>query len=493
MDDIIPIGDEITTFSDYLNNNCRGILSARFGDRKSFFLNEVKKQLAEKYIFLTIYPINYQVAENKDIFEYIKRDILLQILMTSEIDFSDQKYGFSLRLWGFLNQHGKDLVSDIVSLIASSLANIPQDAIKVFRNNIAKFKDFSEKADHSQSDNIESYLDEFACQKGGIYEFDPISRIIYQLITDIKENSGKHVILVIEDMDRIDPAHIFRILNVFSAHWDMQDYSEQKLAHGNPLNKYNFDKVLLVCHFQNIKNIFHHLYGERTDFTGYIHKFSPSTPYEYSLKDVIEEWIFKKLPFNKEVFPDVCTQLTSLIISQYGNSENILTNIRHITDFLNQSNYNIKKNDIEFQDKNYTISPINEITRLLCILKNFNISINDFLDSFTLTSPEKDVAHHQQISRLINQCWLVYPYINTLKNKFFNFDNASEHKIVCRHENYYYEIACKTRVIKQNTFLPKYEIQFMQIDMVNSRIFAPLFCSKESYSKILSFFNDYIY
>lgn len=166
MSDIIPIDSEITTFSDYLNNNCRGILSARFGDGKSFFLNEVKKQLSDKSLFLTIYPVNYQVAENK------------------------------------------------VSLIASSLANIPQDAIKVFRDNIAKFKDFSKKANSSQSDSIESYLDEFASQKGGIYEFDPISRIIYQLITDIKENSGKQVILVIEDMDRIDPAHIFRILNV---------------------------------------------------------------------------------------------------------------------------------------------------------------------------------------------------------------------------------------------------------------------------------------
>ena len=186
MNDIIPIDSEVTTFSEYLNNNCRGILSARFGDGKSFFLNEVKKQLSNKYLFLTIYPVNYQVAENKDIFEYIKRDILLQILMTSEIDFSDEKYGFSLRLWGFLNQNGKDLVSDIVSLIASSLANIPQDAIKVFRNNIAKFKDFSERANHSQSDSIESYLDEFASQKGGIYEFDPISRIIYQLITILR-------------------------------------------------------------------------------------------------------------------------------------------------------------------------------------------------------------------------------------------------------------------------------------------------------------------
>lgn len=270
MSDIIPIDSEITTFSDYLDRNCRCILSARFGDGKSFFLKEFKKKLADKYIFLTIYPVNYQVAENKDIFEYIKRDILLQILMTSAIDLSDEKYDFSLRLWEFLNQNGKDLVSDIVALVATSLINIPQTGLTILRDNLAKFKEFSRRTNISESNNIESYLDEFTRQKGGIYEFDPISQIIYQLITDIKAQSGRQVVLVIEDMDRIDPAHIFRILNVFSAHWDIRDYSEQKLADGNPLNKYNFDKILLVCHFQNIKNIFHHLYGKKTDFIGYI-------------------------------------------------------------------------------------------------------------------------------------------------------------------------------------------------------------------------------
>lgn len=114
MNDIIPIDSEVTTFSEYLNNNCRGILSARFGDEKSFFLNEVKKQLSDKYLFLTIYPINYQVAENKDIFEYIKRDILLQILMTSEIDFSDEKYGFSLKVPGIKNRGIKKCKAKII-------------------------------------------------------------------------------------------------------------------------------------------------------------------------------------------------------------------------------------------------------------------------------------------------------------------------------------------------------------------------------------------
>lgn len=101
MSDIISVDSHISEFSDYLDNNCRCVLSARFGDGKSFFLNEVRQKLSDRYIFLTIYPVNYQVAENKDIFEYIKRDILLQILMSSEIVFSDDKYSFPLRLWAF--------------------------------------------------------------------------------------------------------------------------------------------------------------------------------------------------------------------------------------------------------------------------------------------------------------------------------------------------------------------------------------------------------
>ena len=140
MSDIIPIDSEITTFSDYLDCNCRCILSARFGDGKSFFLNEFKKKTSDKYIYLTIYPVNYQVAENKDIFEYIKRDILLQILMTSAINLSDEKYGFALRLWGFLNPKREDIVLDIVELVATSLANIPQTSMTILRDNIVKFK-----------------------------------------------------------------------------------------------------------------------------------------------------------------------------------------------------------------------------------------------------------------------------------------------------------------------------------------------------------------
>lgn len=499
-DSEIPMDSEIETFSDYLNNNCRGILSARFGDGKSFFLNKVKQKLSNKYVFLTIYPINYQVAENKDIFEYIKRDILLQILMTSEINLSDEKYGFALRLWGFLNQNGKGIVSDIVSLMATTLANIPQNAIKVFQDNIVKFKDFSKKINKSQSDSIESYLDEFVNQNGGIYEFDPISQIIYQLITDIKAHDKKQVVLIIEDMDRIDPAHIFRILNIFSAHWDIKDYSPHKLENGNPQNKYNLDKILMVCHFQNIKNIFHHLYGEKTDFTGYIHKFSPETPYEYSLRDVIENWIFERIPLDKEAFPDICRQLTNLVIQKYDDNDNIITNIRHITQTLTQS-FRIKNEYIEFGDTRYVISSTNNVTKLLCFLKDFGISIDEFLDSLTLESFENNKMHHYQIHLLISECWLKFPYItinNNDINKHIQFSYLSDNQIDYIQDNYAIPIPIHGKFIedKKKWIRPRLLIENMNFTESSRHCtigFSKKLNSKTNYKAILSYFQQFIY
>lgn len=487
MPEIIPINSEITTFYDYLDRNCRCILSARFGDGKSFFLNEFKKRSSDKYIFLTIYPVNYQVAENKDIFEYIKRDILLQILMTSAIDLSDEKYGSALRLWGFLNQKGEDIVLDIVGLVATSLANIPQEGMTVLRDNIAKFRDFSKGIDKSESDTIESYLDAFSQQKGGIYEFDPISQIIYQLITDIKTQSGKQVVLVIEDMDRIDPAHIFRILNVFSAHWDIRDYSEQKLTDGDPLNKYNFDKILLVCHFQNIKNIFHHFYGEKTDFTGYIHKFSSVTPFEYSLKDVIAEWLVNQIPFKKGAFSEIRKRLATIIMSKYEDKNDIITNIRHITSSLIEPKYNIKKEPISLYKyltryglMQYFISTFNQVTCLLWILENFKISIEEFL-----TMSDEDDAFHKQLSVFIGQCWLVYPQLETAKDCEFSFSDFNGYSIKCEWENSEMRLSCETKPIENNY----YEIR----DMDSSLPYYKKLFTIEACRDILYFFKTYIY
>lgn len=87
--ELIPIDKELADFKKHLERNERTIFSAKFGDGKTYFLNEFKKKYSdekEKYYFITLYPVNYSVAENQDIFEYIKRDILYQLAKDEKLN-----------------------------------------------------------------------------------------------------------------------------------------------------------------------------------------------------------------------------------------------------------------------------------------------------------------------------------------------------------------------------------------------------------------------
>jgi hypothetical protein len=364
---IIPIDEQINSFADYIANNDRAILSARFGDVKTFFLDEFKNRYSSEYIFLTLYPVLYQVADNKDIFEYIKRDILIQLLMSGEVALEDNKYSYIESIDGFIKDNFDEFICDAITVAAPLLTRVPKEMVDVLQKNISKFKVYHNTINKSKSDTIEDYIKSFTNERGGIYEFDPISRLICDLLSDLKEQTKKKVVLVVEDLDRIDPAHIFRIMNILSAHWDMNDYSETKMSMGNVSNKYNFDKVLLVCHYQNIKNIFHHFYGKYTDFTGYIHKYSPILPFEYSLKTLVREWIINNLPSDFQAYERINQIIADLIVSHYWLSGEILTNLRHITSFFVKNVYRINTQIITFKTKNYQLEPNNRVTKLLCI------------------------------------------------------------------------------------------------------------------------------
>lgn len=92
--DTIDISQNIQDFKHVFENQCRIIFSAKFGDGKSYFLNEFMKSYDEKdndYYFITLHPVTYVVEENRDVFEYIKRDILFQRIKDNRIyDFKEE-------------------------------------------------------------------------------------------------------------------------------------------------------------------------------------------------------------------------------------------------------------------------------------------------------------------------------------------------------------------------------------------------------------------
>ena len=286
----IPVDDVIKEFLGHLDANPRTILSSRFGDGKSFFLQKFKdnEEVRARYEIITLYPVNYQVVDNKDVFDLIKMDLLFQLFCHGMIS-NDVVVNKDVALSFFIQKNGISLAEEIMqyfSLVALESEEcktvlLAIKGLKLFENIKKQFGEFEKK--YTKDGKITKFIDNI--NDHFLYENDIVTEIIRNSINDFRNKQSKKVALVIEDMDRIDPAHLFRILNILSAHIDY-GYRLSDAPRGLVVNKYNVDNVILVIDFANLEKIFHHFYGKDTAFDGYIGKFLSSTYFCFSLEAI---------------------------------------------------------------------------------------------------------------------------------------------------------------------------------------------------------------
>lgn len=112
------------------------------------------------------------------------------------------------------------------------------------------------KQETDQSAFLDNYLAKF--EKDSVYENDIITKIIRDNISTYQKNHNKKIVLVIEDMDRLDPAHLFRIMNVFSAHMDYGYRCMRTVGDTLFDNKFGVNNVVFVMHEKNTEALFHH-------------------------------------------------------------------------------------------------------------------------------------------------------------------------------------------------------------------------------------------
>lgn len=276
--DKIDISGNLNNFAQYLEKTDRIILSAKFGDGKTYLLNKLRNDavMKDEYEFFTIYPVNYSVAKNEDVFEYIKRDIIVQFYEKKLLEKIDLNALFGSEF----------TFDDLTSVLSFLLSCVPTGE---FYNNV--FKKFLEKKEEyeEKKHTVDKYLSRFANAAGCIYEEDGYTKLIRRAIKWISQdhslNGGewkaKKPVLIIEDLDRLDPKHLFRILNVVSAHID--DSNRPDIVG----NKFGFNNIVLVMDYDVTKHIFHHFYGEQACYEGYMSKFLSREPFRYSIKSIM--------------------------------------------------------------------------------------------------------------------------------------------------------------------------------------------------------------
>lgn len=238
-------------------------------------------------------PLIYSLLSNEDVFKLIKYDILAQLIQDNDFKI-EQEFDFSKA------EYLKHFLSENRFLILRNLLK----AIPKIRNVISAadeleelFSKYQEGLEQINSNAELEMLKEFQqeSENNFLLEYDEASGYIASKLTEIagRKSNGETTIkkvLVIDDLDRLDPEHIFRLFNVFSAHFDQVQYYENE--DGND-NKFGFDKIIFVCDIENIRKIFIHKYGGEVDFSGYIDKFYSTRIYNF----------FQDIRFNEDLYP----------------------------------------------------------------------------------------------------------------------------------------------------------------------------------------------
>jgi len=334
----IKIEKPTSDFSEHLLLNNRILFSGKFGIGKTFFLKEYFKieEVKEKYNVFHLFPINYQIAANEDIFELIKYDILCHLLNFDWVKVKNEQFSNLLVAQSYFLNNGISIASKIMKCIpVVSGVGKAIETLTGFHKDFVKYKN---QINENDTTLLTDFFNHFAQKQGSVHEFDAISEFISVNLANcnngIEEEKHRKNVLIIDDLDRIDPEHIFRLLNIFSAHFDID---------GNT-NKFGFDKIMFVCDVNNIRNIFAAKYGQYTDFGGYIDKFYSSEVFHFNNKVAISEFIREamnrsyskcrnnQINFFESEIEDIRDLLFLFLEGDVINLRQILANVENLKD-----------------------------------------------------------------------------------------------------------------------------------------------------------------
>lgn len=405
----VDLKDKIMDFSQYLATTDRIILSAKFGDGKTFFLNQLRnnEELAEEYKFFTIYPVNYSVAKNEDVFEYIKRDIILQLNKEDLLD----KIDIDAVLDSLLNF---DDVRAVVSFLLSFVAG-GTFYDKIFNKFGEKKKEYEEK-----KHTADKYLSSFTQKQGSIYEEDGYTLLIRNAINWMKQDhamngldwKGKKAVLIIEDLDRLDPKHLFRILNVLSAHID------DITAPDTVTNKFGFSNIVLVMDYETTKYIFHHFYGNDACYEGYMSKFLSREPFRYSIRPYIA------VPLELDLSRKFGIRHAFISFSKIWIRLNDLSirDLKRLTQFDSQDR--IRKSF--FKCENIKFSTTLPLFHLIVYMVECGMSVNEIVEDF---KPDFRPQSKAEMRILFSEYMkLAYPFYAIMnKSEFEYFSYGADH------------------------------------------------------------------
>lgn len=317
FDKTVDIKNPFESFGSHIDlmDNAKILFSAPYGQGKSIFLNYFFEEHSSLYEVFKVFPVNYAISHNEDVFKYIKTEILFQLL-SKNVEFDKESFSYFQTAPEFFKNDPIKILSPLIKLIPKFGKSAYDIFVQLYKL-ANEYFDYHDKAQVNEKEKAEKFIKELYEKEGSIFEDNFYTQLIRQQLEKLKLASAKRNVLIIEDLDRMDPDHIFRILNVFAAHFDTQEFAS------GYSNKFGFDKIIIVGDYNNIRQVFAYRYGPEVHFEGYINKYYSREPFFYDNKEAIAQLIRNlKIGFPPNQI-HVGVNLFSCVLSDLVATENL--------------------------------------------------------------------------------------------------------------------------------------------------------------------------
>lgn len=321
LDISMPTGGFDTELNDL--RNIKILFSAPFGQGKSFFLSKYFDERADKYNVFKLFPVNYSVATNQDIFRYIKSDILFQLLGRHDTQFEKITSGFTDSFYSFFKKNTQKVLSPFLLMIPKIGKNLHTIYSELNSLNEAFCK---HQINEDELKKTHEFVQKLIEEEGSIYEDNFYSQLIRNLLLQLKQiDPKKENVLLIDDLDRMDPDHIFRILNVLSAHYDIFHNNAEEES-----NKFGFDRIILVGDYENLRHIYEYRYGHKVDFAGYINKYFSTGIFRFNNNEIFDGFIqnLDNFKLGDEELKNPCYSIIQQMLKVFKDSNDL--NLREL-------------------------------------------------------------------------------------------------------------------------------------------------------------------
>jgi hypothetical protein len=345
-------------FKNIYENSERIFFSGKYGIGKTTYLKNFFDKEENKDSFpIHIFPVNYAIEKNENILNLLKYDILYELVLIetfqNESKPTDKKDN---KIKNYVIENADKLFIQFLKALPK-IGKYVKDIESKWLEIKNDFNNFSNE--EVESSKLNEFIQKIENQEGSIYENDFITTLINK-----KLDTHTKPVLILDDIDRIEPVHIFRILNIFSSLYDNTNYKS---------NKFNFSKIIIVGDIINIKSTYHHIYGLNSDFDGYIDKFYSTEIYYLSFVESLKSQI-KKITYNDRLI--VIRILEQLIILLFDSRElnfrqlklikkvfeipeetqSLLVVLNHLSIFyitdLEKTTHLLKRLDFDFNNRN---------------------------------------------------------------------------------------------------------------------------------------------